>query len=142
VEVDVETGKVRVLRYAACHDVGRIINPVRVEGQIHGGVAQGIGYALTEEVRVADGLSESSLFADYLIPVSTDVPDIRAIALEVGPGKGPFGARGIGEPPIGPPAAAIANAVADAIGVRVTDLPITPERVLAALRQAGAGTET
>jgi CO/xanthine dehydrogenase Mo-binding subunit len=83
-------------------------------------------------------VSQSSLFADYLIPVSTDVPDIQAIALEVGPGKGPFGARGIGEPPIAPPAAAIANALADAVGVRITDLPITPERVLEALRQAGA----
>jgi xanthine dehydrogenase molybdenum-binding subunit len=138
VEVDVETGVVRVVRYAACHDVGRIIDPIRVEGQIQGGAVQGIGYALSEELASIDGVSQSSLFADYLIPVSTDVPDIQAIALEVGPGKGPFGARGIGEPPIAPPAAAIANALADAVGVRITDLPITPERVLEALRQAGA----
>jgi CO/xanthine dehydrogenase Mo-binding subunit len=136
VEVDVETGVVRILRYAASHDVGRIIDPVRLEGQIQGGAVQGIGYALSEEVVTEDGMSRSSLFADYLIPVSTDVPDIRVAALEIGPGKGPFGARGIGEPAIAPPAATIANAVTDAIGVRLTELPMTPERVLAALRQA------
>jgi len=141
VEVDVETGAVRVLRYAASHDVGRIINPVRLEGQIQGGAVQGIGYALSEEVATEDGMSRSSLFADYLIPVSTDVPDIRVVALEIGPGKGPFGARGIGEPAIAPPAATIANAVADALGVRITELPITPERVLAALRQEDAAGE-
>ncbi len=138
VEVDVETGAVRVLRYAASHDVGRIINPVRLEGQIQGGAVQGIGYALSEDVPFDQGVSRSSLFADYLIPASTDVPDIRVAALEIGPGKGPFGARGIGEPAIAPPAAAIANAVADALGVRVFELPITPERVLAALRQPEA----
>jgi CO/xanthine dehydrogenase Mo-binding subunit len=134
VEVDVETGLVRILKYVACHDVGRAINPLRVEGQIHGGAVQGIGYALNEEVRYEQGVCESSLFSDYLIPTSMDVPDIQAIILEIGEGKGPFGARGIGEPPIGPPAAAIASAIADAIGVRVNELPITPERIIAALR--------
>jgi CO/xanthine dehydrogenase Mo-binding subunit len=135
VEVDTETGIVRILKYVACHDVGRAIDPQRVEGQIQGGAVQGIGYALSEEVRYDQGICESSLFADYLIPAASDVPDIQAIILEIGPGKGPFGARGIGEPPIGPPAATIASAVADAIGVRVTDLPITPERVLSAIRE-------
>ena len=135
VEVDVETGMVRILRYVACHDVGRAIDPRRVQGQIQGGAVQGIGYALNEEVRYVDGICESSLFADYLIPTSSDVPDIEAIVLEIGPGKGPFGARGIGEPPIGPPAAAIASAIADAIGVRINRLPITPELVLEAVRQ-------
>jgi xanthine dehydrogenase molybdenum-binding subunit len=133
VEVDTETGVVRILRYVACHDVGRAINPVRVEGQIQGGAVQGIGYALTEEVPIDDGVVRSTLFADYLIPTSMDVPDVQAIHLEIGQGKGPFGARGIGEPPIAPAAAAIANAVADAIGVRITRLPISPERVLEAL---------
>jgi len=102
VEVDVETGVVRVLRYVACHDVGRAINPLRVEGQIQGGAVQGIGYALTEEVLIDEGVPRSSLFADYLIPTSMDVPDVRPLVLELGPGKGPFGARGIGEPPIAP----------------------------------------
>ena len=82
-----------------------------------------------------DGVCESTLFADYLIPTSSEVPDIQTIILEIGPGKGPFGARGIGEPPIGPPAAAIASAIADAIRVRINELPLTPERVLAAIRE-------
>ncbi|MGQ0668871.1 MAG: xanthine dehydrogenase family protein molybdopterin-binding subunit [Actinomycetota bacterium] len=138
VAVDPETGSVEVLRYVACHDVGRAINPLRVEGQIQGGVAQGIGYALSEEVRVVDGTTVPALFADYLIPASTDLPDIRPIVLELGEGKGPFGARGIGEPSIAPCAAAIASAVADAVGVRITELPIGPERILDALRTAPA----
>jgi CO/xanthine dehydrogenase Mo-binding subunit len=104
---------------------------------------QGIGYALAEEVPIEDGMCTSTLFADYLIPSSGDLPDVRAIALELHPGKGPFGARGIGEPPIGPPAAALASAIADAIGARVDQLPMTPERVLEAMRGASrpSGTE-
>jgi xanthine dehydrogenase molybdenum-binding subunit len=133
VEVDPATGQVSVRRYVACHDVGRAINPLRVEGQIQGGVAQGIGYALSEEIRIVDGTNLTGLFADYLVPVATDLPDIDAIVLELGEGKGPFGARGIGEPAISPCAATIASAVADAIGVRLTTLPITAERVLEAL---------
>ena len=132
--MDTETGQVRVLRYVASHDVGRAINPLRVEGQIQGGAVQGMGYALTEEIAIDEGVVRSSLFADYLIPTSMDVPDVEPIVLQVGPGKGPFGARGIGEPPIAPPAAAIANAVADATGVRIPRLPLTPERVLEGLR--------
>jgi nicotinate dehydrogenase large molybdopterin subunit len=133
VEVDQETGEVEIVRYVACHDVGRAINPLRVEGQIQGGAVQGIGYALSEELLVASGLNQSTLFSDYLIPTSTDVPDIEVIYLEIAPGKGPFGARGVGEPPIGPPAAALAAAIYDAIGVRLSELPLTPQRVLSAL---------
>jgi CO/xanthine dehydrogenase Mo-binding subunit len=133
VEVDEATGEVRVLQYVACHDVGRAIDMQRVEGQIQGAVAQGIGYALSESIDVEDGVNLSTLFADYLIPTALDVPDIRAIGLELHPGKGPFGARGIGEPPIGPPAATLASAIEDAIGVRLCELPMTPERVLEAL---------
>jgi CO/xanthine dehydrogenase Mo-binding subunit len=133
VEVEEETGEVRVVAYVACHDVGRAIDLQRVEGQIEGAVAQGIGYALSEEVGIEDGMATSTLFADYLIPTALDVPEIRTIVLERHPGKGPLGARGIGEPPIGPPAPAIASAIADATGVRLTRLPMTPERVLAAL---------
>jgi len=136
VEVDVETGVVRVLDYAACHDVGRAINPLRVEGQIQGGVAQGLGYALSEEIGGEDGMAVSTLFSDYLIPSAPEVPDIRAIIVEEVPGKGPFGARGIGEPAIAPVAATVASAIEDAIGVRLTQLPFTPERVLEALRAA------
>ncbi|MGZ4765854.1 MAG: xanthine dehydrogenase family protein molybdopterin-binding subunit, partial [Ilumatobacteraceae bacterium] len=139
VEVDLETGQVRVVDYVACHDVGRAIDLRRVEGQIEGAVAQGIGYALSEEIELRDGICTSSLFADYLIPTSLDIPDIRTIVLELYPGKGPLGARGIGEPPIGPTAPAIASAIADAVGIHLTQLPMTPERVLSALHEAAAG---
>lgn len=130
VEVDTETGDVRVLKYAACHDVGRAINPVRVRGQIIGAAAQGIGYALTEDCVSEDGNPLSSLFADYVIPTAMDLPDISVAFLESGEGRGPLNARGIGEPPIGPPAATVASAVEDAIGIRPRHLPITAERVL------------
>jgi CO/xanthine dehydrogenase Mo-binding subunit len=137
VEVDTDTGEVRVLAYAAAHDVGRAINPLRVEGQIQGGAYQGLGYALGEELVVQDGHTASTLLASYLLPTAADLPDVQAIVVESGEGKGPFGARGIGEPTIGNPAATIANAVAAATGVRVTRLPITPERLLAALDAHG-----
>ncbi len=136
VEVDLETGIVKVLAYVGCHDVGRAINPMRVEGQIQGGVAQGLGYALSEEIIANEGANQSVLFADYLIPNSLDVPDIQALILEEVPGKGPFGARGIGEPAIAPVAATIASAIEDAIGVRPTELPFTPERVLALIEES------
>jgi CO/xanthine dehydrogenase Mo-binding subunit len=138
VEVDTETGEVRVLAYAAAHDVGRAINPLRVEGQIQGGAYQGLGYALGEEVVVEEGQTMSTLLASYLMPNSADLPDVKAIIVESGEGKAPFGARGIGEPAIGNPAATIANAVTAATGVRVTQLPITAERLLAAI-DAGGG---
>jgi len=141
VEVDRDTGQVRVLRYVACHDVGRAINPLRVQGQIQGGVAQGVGYALSEEIRLEEGMITSSLFADYLIPTAADLPDIEPIVLEIGPGKGPFGARGIGEPAIAPCAAAIASAIADAIGARLAELPMTPERVLRAMQDRPLGAD-
>ncbi len=133
VEVDTETGAVTVLRHVACHDVGRAINPQSVEGQIQGGAVMGLGYGLMEEVVVERGVNLSTSFAAYLIPTSLDVPDVEPVIVQSGEGKGPFGARGIGEPPIGPPAAAIANAIEDAVGVRITELPITPERVARAL---------
>ncbi len=140
VEVDADTGQVHVRRYVACHDVGRAINPQRVQGQIQGGVAQGIGYALSEEIRIEEGTTSSMLFADYLMPTSADLPDIEPIVLEIGPGKGPFGARGIGEPAIAPCAAAIASAIADATGARLTELPMRPELVLRAMQERASAT--
>ena len=137
VEVDTETGVVRVLRYAAAHDVGRAINPQSVEGQIEGGAVQGLGYGLMEEVILEDGINLTTSFSTYLIPTAVDVPDVRALVVESGEGLGPFNARGIGEPPIGPPAAALANAIEDATGVRITRLPITAERVARALGLIG-----
>lgn len=135
VEVDTETGAVRVRRYVACHDVGQAINPQSVEGQIQGGAAMGIGYALMEQVVLEQGHNLTTSFATYLIPSAQEVPDITPILVESGEGMGPFGARGIGEPPIGPPAAAIANAIFDAVGVRVSELPIRPEVVARALHR-------
>ena len=136
-EVDLDTGKVQLLRYVAAHDVGRAINPRSVEGQISGGAAQGLGMALLEEVVVDEGVNLTGGFFQYLIPTASDTPDIEAIVLESGEGLGPFGARGIGEPPIGPPAAAVASAIHQALGSRPTVLPITPERVLECARSAG-----
>jgi CO/xanthine dehydrogenase Mo-binding subunit len=142
VEVDVETGQVTVLRYAASHDVGRCINPMRVQGQIQGAAMQGLGYALTEDMAIADGYPQAVLFANYLIPNARDFPDVLVDVVESGEGKGPLGARGIGEPPIGNVAATIASAIQDAIGRRPAQLPMTPERILALLdesqRDAGA----
>ncbi|OLC31914.1 MAG: xanthine dehydrogenase [Candidatus Rokubacteria bacterium 13_1_40CM_4_69_5] len=133
VEVDTETGVVKVLKLVAVHDVGRAINPLSVEGQIQGGAVQGLGYALMEDVVVEKGINMTTSFASYLIPSAVDVPDVRAIVVESGEGLGPFGARGIGEPPIGPPAAAVANAIEDATGARLSVLPLTSERLARAL---------
>jgi len=133
VEVDLDTGQVEILRYIAAHDVGRAINPMSVEGQIAGAVVQGLGQALLEEVVVIDGVNMTPGLFQYLIPTASDVPDIESIILESGEGLGPFGARGIGEPPIGPPIAVIPAAIADAVGARPTQLPVTPERVLDAV---------
>jgi CO/xanthine dehydrogenase Mo-binding subunit len=130
VEVDCDTGAVRVLQYIASHDVGRAINPQSVEGQIAGGAAQGIGFALMEQVVFEEGVNYSVGFFTYPIPNALDLPPIKAIILESGSGLGPFSARGIGEPPIGPCAPAIASAIENAIGVRPTALPMTPERIL------------
>jgi CO/xanthine dehydrogenase Mo-binding subunit len=134
-EVDLDTGEVEILRYIAAHDVGRAINPLSVEGQISGAVVQGLGMALLEEIVLDEGSNHTAGFFQYLMPTTTDVPTIEPIILESGEGFGPFGARGIGEPPTGPPIAAVANAICDAIGARPTILPITPERVLACLEQ-------
>jgi CO/xanthine dehydrogenase Mo-binding subunit len=142
VEVDTETGTVTLLKHAACHDVGRAINPQSVAGQIQGGAVMGIGQALLEEITLEEGNNLTTLFANYLIPTALDVPDVQPIAVESGEGKGPFHARGIGEPPTGPPPPAIASAVYDAVGVRPLDLPIAPEGVFAALDARGAGGTT
>jgi CO/xanthine dehydrogenase Mo-binding subunit len=133
VEVDTETGAVRVRRYVACHDVGQAINPQSVEGQIQGGAVMGLGYALLEKVALDQGNNLSTSFSAYLIPTAMDVPDVVPVVVESGEGMGPFGARGIGEPPVGPPAAAVANAVYDAVGVRLAELPMWPEAVVRAL---------
>jgi CO/xanthine dehydrogenase Mo-binding subunit len=135
VAVDTETGEITVLKSIGAHDVGRAINPAAVEGQIEGGAAQGQGYALSEEMIYKDGRLVTPSLSEYLIPTAMDVPMLKCIILESHSGLGPFGAKGIGEAALTPVAPAIANAVADAIGVRIWDLPITPEKVVKALRQ-------
>jgi len=134
VEVDGKTGEVTVLKIAAAHDVGRAINPMAVEGQIHGGVSMGLGYALYEELVVEEGKVLNPNFADYGLPTVLDMPPIEPIIIETDDPAGPFGAKGMAEPACIPTAPAIANAVYDAVGVRIRDLPITPEKVLRALR--------
>jgi len=129
VEVDTGIGTVRVRRIVAAHDVGRAVNPALVEGQIHGGVAQGLGLALMEEY--IPGRTDN--LHDYLIPTIGDVPDIETILIERPDPHGPYGAKGVGEPALVATAPAILNAIADATGVRLTEVPATPDRVLAAL---------
>ncbi len=134
VEVDPETGHVKILRYTAIQDVGRAIHPSYVEGQMQGGVAQGVGWALSEEyIYDKDGRLENPGFLDYRVPVASDMPMIDTVMVEVPNPRHPFGARGVGEVPIVPPMAAVANAIADATGIRLRDLPMSPPRVLAAI---------
>ncbi|MCK6540923.1 MAG: molybdopterin-dependent oxidoreductase, partial [Anaerolineales bacterium] len=133
VEVDTETGKVRVLRLACANDVGHAINPMAVEGQIEGGAQMGLGYALTEELIVKDGKVLNPDLLDYRLFTSADMPVIETFIIETDDPGGPFGAKGVGEMGGTPTAAAIANAIYDAVGVRMTQVPMTPQRVLAAL---------
>ena len=140
VEVDLETGVIRVIRMTAVHDVGRVINRLGIEGQVEGGVVQGMGYCLTEELKVEDGRILNPSFTDYKLCMTTDLPKLDVAFVETHDPAGPYGAKGIGESPLIPVAPAIANAVFDATGVRMTELPLTPERVLANLREAGRGT--
>ncbi|MBI4318722.1 MAG: xanthine dehydrogenase family protein molybdopterin-binding subunit [Chloroflexi bacterium] len=135
VEVDPETGRVEVLRLLVAQDVGYAINPIGVEGQIEGGATGGLGFALTEELVVENGKLLSANLVDYRMPTPLDSPNVESIIIEEPEPDGPFGAKGVGEAPIVPTAAAIAAAVYDAVGVRIKDLPITPEKVLRAIRE-------
>jgi CO/xanthine dehydrogenase Mo-binding subunit len=133
-EVDPETGKVTILRFVAAQDVGRAIHPSYVEGQIQGGVVQGIGWALNEEyIYSAKGLLDNAGFLDYRCPVASDLPMIDTILVEVPNPTHPYGAKGVGEANICPPMAAIAAAIEQATGKRMTELPMSPPRLLAAL---------
>ena len=134
VEVDTETGRVKVNRVVACHDVGKAIHPKNVKGQITGGIAMGLGFALMEEFVPEETLS----FVNYLIPTSRDVPEMIPILVEDEEPTGPFGAKGVGEPALIPAAPAILNAIADAIGQRIYQLPANLERVLEAIQKSKA----
>jgi CO/xanthine dehydrogenase Mo-binding subunit len=135
IEVDTETGLVKVLRIVAAHDVGKAINPALVEGQIHGGIGFGLGQAIMENMAIRNGRTVNPNFMDYLIPTSVDMPELNAIIVEEHEPSGPFGAKGVGEPPNLPTAPAIINAIYNAVGVRITDLPATPEKILKALKE-------
>lgn len=129
VEVDEDTGTVSLLKHVSAQDVGRAINVKRVEGQMEGGAAQGVGFGMMEDYLEVDGTPLTWNLTEYLVPTSKDMPDSKSIILESHSGKGPFGAKGIGEPSITATAPAIANAIRDAVGIEVPQIPATPERV-------------
>ncbi len=138
IEVDMDTGRIDVLRVVAAHDVGRALNPAGAEGQIEGGVAMGLGYAVTEQLIVQDGKVVNPYFRDYKLATALDMPKVDVILVETNDPAGPFGAKGLGEAGAICTAPAIANALFNATGVRIKSLPLTPERVLEALEEARA----
>jgi len=139
VDVDDETGEVEVLRIVAAHDCGRPINPMRVEGQVEGGISMGIGFALQEQILFdGAGVQVNPNLANYIMPTSLDMPEIEVDIVDSYDPTGPFGAKGVGEPTSVPTAAAVLNAIHDAVGVRITSLPATAEKVLAAIKQERA----
>ena len=138
VEVDMETGMVKVIKVAAAHDVGKAVNPPLCRGQIEGGVLQGVGYAVREEMTYVEGKGfYNKGFHSYMLPTADDRPEIESILVENPDPSGVFGIIGIGECGVNPTLAAIGNAVADATGVRFHEFPLTPGRVLAGLKAAG-----
>jgi len=134
VEVDRDTGATKILRYTVFQDAGKAVHPSYVEGQMQGGAAQGIGWALNEEyIYGPDGRLQNPGFLDYRVPVASDLPPIETVILEIPNPGHPYGVRGVGETPIVPPLAAVSNAVSRAIGVRMSRLPMSPPTVLKAL---------
>ena len=127
-------GEMEILEFYAAHDVGRAINPTACEGQLEGSVAQGMGYGLLEQVEHKDGVMLNPGFSNYRVPTAMDVPRISTALIEPIDPAGPFGAKGVAEPGMTPTAACIANAIYDAVGVRIKELPITPEKIWKALR--------
>jgi CO/xanthine dehydrogenase Mo-binding subunit len=139
VEVDTETGEVTVLKWASAYDVGQAVNVKRVEGQMEGGAAQGMGFGLMEDYIEENGIPTTWSLHEYLIPSAKDVPEIRTDILQSKSGKGPFGAKGIGEPSITAAAPAVVNAVRDAVGVRIFHAPATAERIFFAMKKGEQG---
>jgi carbon-monoxide dehydrogenase large subunit len=128
---------VQVIKIAAAHDVGRAVNPIGCEQQIQGAVVMGLSNALFEEFTSEKGRILNDTLADYKLATMMDIPEIVPLLVESTHEEGPFGAKGVGEPAVAPTAPAIANAIFDAVGIRIKDLPITPEKILAALEKAG-----
>jgi len=135
VEVDTETGRVEIIKATVAQDVGKAINPTLIEGQIDGGFAMGYGYAIMEDLKLVDGKIKNNRFTNYLIPTALDMPEVESIIVEDPESTAPFGAKGIGEPVLVYVAPAILNAIYNAVGVRMTELPVTPERLLKALNE-------
>jgi CO/xanthine dehydrogenase Mo-binding subunit len=127
--VNIYTGKITVQKIIACYDAGTIINPSLFKGQVEGGIIMGIGYAITEEIRLSRGVITNNNFDRYLVPTSMDIPEIEVLTAPFADSEGPYGAKGIGEPAVIPTAAAIANAVSRALGVEVFNLPLSLEEV-------------
>jgi CO/xanthine dehydrogenase Mo-binding subunit len=138
VEVDLETGETSLLHVTTAHDIGKAIHPVLAAGQIEGGVVQGLGWALLEDVRWKDGRVWNHQLTNYIIPTAMDVPALDVEIVEIPYSRGPFGAKGVGELPMDVPAPAVVSAIANAVGVRVDEIPVLPEKLLRALRAASA----
>jgi xanthine dehydrogenase molybdenum-binding subunit len=136
VEVDITSGEVRVLQVIAAHDVGSAVSPISVEGQVEGGVVMGLGFALMEDFTMADGVPQKTTLTKYRLPTTRDMPQIATVVVEHPTANGPYGAKGVGEITSIPTAPAILNAIHDATGLRFFSLPVTPERILSALRKA------
>ena len=137
VHVDPETGEITVKKIISAHDIGAILNPLNHQGQIEGGMIQGLGYALMEELELEDGHISNLSFGDYKIPTSADIPTMETVLIQGDVGPAPYESKGIGESSNIPVAGAIANAVFDAVGVRITDLPVTADKVLSKLQELG-----
>jgi CO/xanthine dehydrogenase Mo-binding subunit len=135
-ETDLDTGETRVLHVTTAHDIGRAIHPVLAAGQIEGGTLQGLGWALLEEVRWQEGRVWNHQLTNYIIPTSADAPPMDVVIVENPYSGGPFGAKGVGELPMDAPAPAVISALAHALGVRLDEIPATPERVLRALERS------
>jgi CO/xanthine dehydrogenase Mo-binding subunit len=135
VEVDTETGRVEIIRAVHVQDVGRAVNPTLVEGQMDGGFAMGYGYAIMEDVNLKNGKMINDRFTNYIIPTSMDMPDVEKVIVEDPETTAPYGAKGIGEPVLVAVAPAILNAIYNAVGVRMTQIPVTPDRLLKAIKE-------
>ena len=135
--MDINTGDVVVTKLVGAHDVGKALNPIACEAQIEGALATGLGYALSEELQFDGGECVNGTMADYKIPTILDCPRFTPLVIEVPHAEGPYGAKGLGEPGLAPTAAAIANAIYDACGVRLRDLPMTSEKIYSAIQKLG-----
>jgi nicotinate dehydrogenase large molybdopterin subunit len=135
VSVDTDTGEIEVLDIVACHDVGKVVNPINVSAQIEGGVSMGVGYGLMEEVLLKEGAIQNPRFREYYVPTALDLPEVTSLLVESEEPTGPFGAKGVGEPALLPTAPAILNAVAVATGIRVKEIPVTSEKLWKLLKE-------